>query len=391
MDRLSPQRRLLVAAGTILVLGLLIVRGPQLVQPEVLGLEDFIRYWAAGRLLAQGENPYSPALILQQEKQAGWPIERAVLMWNPPWTLPFVVPFGLLPFPLSRLLALLFQLGLLLACADWLWHYYGGPESHRWVAWLACLTFFPGLVMVRMGQVSLLLLLGVVGFLHFERRGCYGWAGITAALTIVKPHVVFLVGVAGLLWAVQQRRWAVLVGGVGAALGLGLAPLLFDPEVYAHYRYALAHDNPPTDHLTPTLGCWLRLVAGPSRFWLQCVPAAVATAWLPFYWYGRRQRWDWAAEMPVLLFTSCLTTFYGAWALDQVVLLVPVLQGAVWLFRQPQPAVVGPAIVSYLALNGLAIALNVRRVQDHLYFWLAPSLAVWSGILRARCGGSRSL
>jgi hypothetical protein len=269
-----------------------------------------------------------------------------------------------------------------MASGDWLWRYYGGPAARRWVAWCIVLTFFPGLVLVRMGQLSLLLLLGVIGFLSAERRGWDVLAGTAAALTLVKPHVVFLVGLAGLLWAVQQRRWAVLVGGVGAALVLGLVPLAFDPQVYAHYRHALAHHQPPTDHLTPTLGSWLRLVTAPGQFWVQCVPAAVATAWLPFYWHRRRQRWCWAEQMPVLLLVSCLTTFYGAWALDQVVLLVPVVQAAVWLQQRPRPGWGAVVTAAYLGLNALALAMNVARVQDHLYYWLAPGLALLYGVVR---------
>ncbi len=58
-----------------------------LTDTRILPPDDFVEYWAAGRLNAQGQNPYDPGLLMPLEVAAGRPLEQAILMWNPPWTL----------------------------------------------------------------------------------------------------------------------------------------------------------------------------------------------------------------------------------------------------------------------------------------------------------------
>src|SRR6266849_8316508 len=59
--------------------------------------DDFIQYWAAGRLNALGANPYSPDEAFSLEKEVGlsdeWQrasgrrLDQGIIMWNPPLTL----------------------------------------------------------------------------------------------------------------------------------------------------------------------------------------------------------------------------------------------------------------------------------------------------------------
>ncbi len=87
----------LLGAGCLVVVGLLVVlfaQAPQLLAR--LQMYDFLEYWAAGRLLAFGDNPYDGDRMHALEHAAGR-TEDGILMWNPPRTLPLVLPFGLLP------------------------------------------------------------------------------------------------------------------------------------------------------------------------------------------------------------------------------------------------------------------------------------------------------
>src|SRR5262245_49181836 len=60
-----------------------------------LPLHDFVEYWAAGRLLLGGQNPYDADLVHELERQVGR-TDEGILMWNPPWSLPLVLPLGLM-------------------------------------------------------------------------------------------------------------------------------------------------------------------------------------------------------------------------------------------------------------------------------------------------------
>ena len=73
-------------------------------------VDDFVQYWSAGRLQLQGRNPYSPELLLQVQRAAGRTGDRPLMMWNPPWTLFFVMPFAAVSHPVARLLWLLLAL-----------------------------------------------------------------------------------------------------------------------------------------------------------------------------------------------------------------------------------------------------------------------------------------
>src|SRR6266851_3029337 len=182
----SPFRLILVGAGVLLAAVLLVQQMSRLLADRsIMPPDDFVEYWAAGRLNAQGENPYDGAELLPLEKEAGretFPVdssghEVAVMMWNPPWTLPVVMPIGLLDARVGQLLWLLLNLGVIVFCADWAWRYYQGPATYRWLAWALALTFIPTFMVLRAGQIGPLILLGIVGFLHFERKERYFLAG----------------------------------------------------------------------------------------------------------------------------------------------------------------------------------------------------------------------
>ncbi len=348
-----------------------------------LPLFDFVEYWAAGRLNARGEDPYDPDRVHELERQAGRTAE-GVLMWNPPWTLSAAMPFGLFPpeqVHAAHLLWLLLQLAALLSSADVLWRHYGGDPARRWLAWLVAFTFLPTLLALTAGQISPLLLLGAVLFLRAARGGRFALAGAAAALLAIKPHLVYLFWPAVLLWAAERRRWALLAGGALAGLAATAVPLLCNPDVLGQYLHTFT-SRPPEQYPSPTLGTLLRLRAGEDgglvldkeRFWLQFVPLLPGLLWFAWYWLRHRREWDWDERLPMLLLVSALTSPYGAWPFDLVVLLVPVLRVAARLDREgPRPAWKA-ARAYHLAVNGLALAL-VALTLDYIWFiWMTPAL-----------------
>ncbi len=347
-----------------------------------LGLADYIAYWSAGHQNAHGENPYSPEALLALQRGLGWPDDFPNMMYYPPWTLPLVMPFGVLPYAASRLAWLVLHLGLVLLAADRIWCYYGGAERYRIVAWALALCFVPTLIVLRMGQIGPLLLIGVVGFLECERRGWDWLAGAALVLPAVKPQLVYLFGLAVLLWAVDRRRWRMLLGGVLTALAaLGIAAA-FNPHVLMQYRYALA--NPPSANVTPTVGALLRLAFGAEHTWLQFLPTVAGTIWFPFHWLRHRRTWSWGEQAPMLLFASFLTTAYGAWVFDLVVLLLPLLQAAVWVVADAKRRAAALAAASFLVIDGVALAMNLLGVTYPAFIWMAPALFAVYLVLKAR-------
>jgi hypothetical protein len=361
--------------------------------PTVWPPDDFVEYYAAGRLNAAGLNPYDPDRLLPLERAAGRDTDEAVMMWNPPWTLTVAMPFGLLPARASQLLWLALHLGIVLFCADWAWHHYGGPRQCRWVAWALAFTFLPTYFVLQSGQIGPLVLLGAVGFLAF-REGRWSWlAGAACVLLAIKPHLVYLFWPALFLWSIERRRWAVLVGAAVAGALATAVPLACNPQVLHQFADALAH-RPPEQWVSLTIGALLRYAFGPEKFWLQFVPTGLGLAWFVPYWLRHRKAWDWSQQLPLLLLVSFLTASYGAWPFDLVILLLPVAQAAVWAFRHRATPLGRVALAGYLALNAVALAMCLVHVLSFWFIWMAPALLVGYLLLRRlqqRDGGGAAL
>jgi len=338
----------------------------------VLPTDDFVEYWAASRLNMTGSNPYAPDELRVLETEAGWPEdEPVVMMWNPPWTLTLIMPLGLLSYRIGRVIWLALHFVLILLCADWAWCFYGGPARHRWLAWIIAYTFSPTLFVLTMGQIGTLILVGVVGFLHFDKRRQWWLAGASAVLIAIKPHLFYLFWIALLLWALDQRRWSALLGGALAGLAATAIPLAFNAAVISQYLHTALND-PPFYWATPTLGAVLRLLFGVDKYWLQFAPTMVGLLWFLAYWQRHKRQWDWAEQMPLLLLVSVLTTSYG-WEYDQVIVLPAVMQMAVWIYENKQRPTAGLAVGTHLAITSIAIAINLVVGSNFWYMWLAPA------------------
>jgi hypothetical protein len=369
----SPTRRAgLLGLGLLAALALLLVQQSQPGQGLTsLPLYDFVEYWSAGRLLLEGDNPYDVTRIEQIQRQVGH-TDEPIMMWNPPWAMPLVVPLGLFSIRTAHLLWLLGHLLLLVGCADVLWRHYGGSRDSRIVGWLLALGFLPCVMALVAGQISPLLLVGATGFLVSVRTRRDFLAGAAIVLLALKPHLASLFWLALLFWVVQQRRWWIAAGAVVTGLTLTAVALAFDPAILGQYWHT-ATTTPPAQYRSPTLGTFLRMAVGDGAFRLQFVSLVPGLIWFVPHLLRHRRNWDWDAQLPLLLLVSFLTAPYGAWPFDLVVLLVPVLRLAVQIVRNgPRRLAVG----IYVAINTLAgLQLAHGGGAEYLwFFWLTPAL-----------------
>jgi hypothetical protein len=358
---------------TLMILGLLIVRLAR--TGSLPHATDFAMYWATARLNALGENPYDAERVLSLEREVDPNQTTVVLMYSPPWSLALLMPLGLLDSQVSRVLWLLVQFIAVLLSAVWLWRIYCGPVRYWWLPPILGFTFLPTLLLLRTGQLGALVLLGIVGFLHLEKRGRDTLAGAMLALTLLKPHLVYLLLLTVLLWIVRERRWHCLLGCCltgFAATGLSLAA---NPLVFHQYYHAVTN-HPPSDWVTPTIGTALRLLFGIDRRWLQWVPLIPGVLWLVWYWRKNRSEWVWARHAPLLLIVSLLTTCYG-WSHDFVLGLLPILQVAVWVSRGSARMMASCAIALFFAIDAILIALPLVGYRNDFWaIWLSPVLIV---------------
>ncbi len=180
-----------------------------------LPVYDWVLYWSAGQLSVQGQDPYARDNLypFQRHEARALEAEETILFYNPPWSLPLLMLFGLLRnFTLFRIAWGAMLLAAIVFSSDRLWCWYGGlardqsspcetggsaaggmstpysilrtPYSaacgrkerqallspHRSLAWVLPFTFLPVLHVIQSGQIGPLVLLGMVGFLYCVRR-----------------------------------------------------------------------------------------------------------------------------------------------------------------------------------------------------------------------------
>jgi hypothetical protein len=321
---------------------------------------DFIQYWAAGRLLLAHADPYDPNALFSLQQAAGWTGNQPAVMFNPPWTLSLFLLPALLPAGAATGFWLLLQIPVVTGCAAVLWRLYGGER--REIGWAVLLGFlFPPVAWtVMFGQASGFLLLGLVLFLLAVRAGAWTLAGMALSLTAVKPHIVLLVWLAVALWALREGRWQVLVGGLTGLLLLSVLPFLLEPGVFAAWIRAFA-TRPPNRYVSDTLGMALRLLFGRQHVWVQFVPLAGGAAWVVAHWWSRRTRWSWSRELPLAALVSAALAPYG-WFFDLVVAVPALLELTVRARALPERRGRTGLLAGYLVFCAIFTGL-------HFAFW----------------------
>ena len=335
---------------------------------------DFVEYWAAARVLLASGNPYSPAAILTAETPAGFAGKRPLLMWNPPWTLPFLLPFGAFSYAQASAAWLLLNLVIVFACADFLWRQYGGDTRRRWLGWLLAASFFPLLTALGLGQIGPLILLGLTLFRR-DQTSRPRLAGAATVLIAVKPQLLYLFWMVLLLDCVRRGRWRLLAGAGGGLALASLLPLWLNPHLWRNYL-DLAGSGEVLRNPSPNFGTLLRMQLG-NHAWLQYVPLLVGIAWVVPFWRARRTVWNWSGHLPIVLLVSLVTTAYG-WLFDQIVLLPAVMQVAVPLVRRRRLLL--QALSAYLGTSALMMLFVIMRKTGTAYTWTAPAwlaLYIW--------------
>jgi hypothetical protein len=370
------RRQFILYLALILVFTGIVVLLPVLAGRLKVPRDDFIAYWASGRLIATGQNPYDPIQLFRLEKATGWAGTAPLMVWYPPWALPLMAPLGWLPYAAGRLSWLLVSLVVLLGSAIWLWRIYDGPRGLSWLALAAAGSFAPAMFALAEGQVIPLVLLGMVGFLHFQKHRKWIPAGLCVAVTAIKPQLLALFWLALLLWSIRQRRPQVILAALSVLAVSTLLVLLPNPALLHQYVVTVL-EYPPDGWNTATFGALLRSIFGYERTWLQYAALTLGVGWLLAYCRKHREDWDWTRQLPPILF-ACVITATFAWMHDETILLVAVVQAFVLLSRVKTGRGVWAMAGLYLSLNIVALALIGRwRFEQTLYIWLSWALLLW--------------
>jgi len=344
-----------------------------LADAEVPYMNDFVAYWAVGRLLLDGGNPYGVEAILELQRSVGSLFIDPGVVRNPPWTLPLLVPFATLDFVSGWYAWTVSQIILVGGCAAVLWRLFGG-RGRPAVAIGLTFAFPPALFVALGGQIAGILLLGLTGFTWAIMRRKDFLAGLFLALLTLKPHLLLPFGLAVVLWTVRERRYGPLIGAAaGVAAGSVLA-LLLQPEVFTQYL-AFARLQVPDEDLVSTPGAALRLLVGFDRFWVQWFPSLIGIGWVTAHYARRAGSWDWRQEMPLLVSVSWIVAPYG-WVYDMALLVPAILDGAVRIEAANDPRLARRAVVVFVLAGLLIWAQHLAFGSGVVHAWVGPAVLV---------------
>ena len=332
---------------------------------------DFVSYWATGHQLARHGNPYDRGAIMQIEHAAGLDARAILIMRNPPWALPLVLPLAFVGLRVAGILWTLLLLASLLLSVRLVHQMHGFPASR--IHWLG-FAFSPGLICLTMGQTSLFALLGLVVFLRYHASRPFA-AGAVLWLCALKPHLFLPFMVALAAWMVMTRSYKLLAGAVAAlALTSAIATLL-DPRAWHDY-VELIRSPAVENEFIPCLPDALRHWLMPQSALLQYLPAALGCAWALVYYWRRRADWNWLTHGSPLMLVSLLLAPY-CWLYDQCLAMPALLHGA-YSSRSRHLAAV-------LALLMLAadIEIGLVKVTSPLWLWTAPAWLGWYLLARS--------
>jgi len=353
-------------------------------KPEYLPSDDFVQFWAGGKLDLQGENPFDPQKVEQLQIATGGQSSGAYtisIVLNPPWAISLVMPFGLLDYPSSRLAWLIFSTLLLVISSQILWRIYSGNPNQRWLALVVAFIFAPTISVLEVGQIAPLILVGLTGFLYFSSTRRNDWlAGAFIALTSIKPQVAFIFWIALLFWVIQQRRWLIFISTAITIIVLTLIALVFNHHIIEQYIVMLQTYR-ISEWANPTIGAYLRFFwFGTDKFWLQILPSLLGGLWFLYYWHIHNKSWNWVYELPLLLLVSQIISPY-TWTYDQVILIPAIIQASIWIESDWKRWSTLILSIVFLGLNVLDLILHMR-LSDFWFIWLAPALLILFLIVR---------
>ncbi len=355
---------LVLAAAGVLVVGCLAPTAFDFVPRTV---PDFGVYWGAAAANTRGDNPYTAESAVAVQTAID-PNCRPVRANSGPWTLAVLTPLSAFPYEPARLAWFLLEAAVLVWCGAKLWAIYGGDPAEADTGWLLAVSGYAGLQSLTLGQLSPLVLLACVGFVVAERAGRGVVAGLCLSLLLVKPQNQLVVLAVGAVWLCDNRRWTVLAGSVGGAVGLSLVAAAGNPATFSQYAEALG-GRPPVDWMPPLPATLLRLAFGWERYWLTFLPLLPGLAWGLWDYWRHCRTWVWAERLPLLLLVSYLASPYG-WAYDQLVFLFPLVQ---WTARTGRTTA---ALGLNLLLTAYYFAMLNLRVPEFHWVWAAPAALV---------------
>jgi Glycosyltransferase family 87 len=344
-------------------------------------VQDFGAYWAAAHLVRQ--DPYSLQVVGKFEEASGISaVGPTLVMRNPPWAIPFILPLGFFKYRVAFALWLVFSVVVVTGCTRAIWMRLEKSDSLAPV--LLPIIFGPTVVLLMLGQWTVLVLLGITTFLIMVDRRRDWMAGSSLLLVMGKPHVVLLFLIVVILWTIQSKRWAILVSAVISLAASSMVVLALNAHIFGQFLFRTQQVVDETvPH--PNLGGILYIIT--HRHFMAIIPQIASVVWLGFYWVRRREMWDWASDGMLVLLCSVAFSYYS-YPYDEILVLPALVVAFVKGNRK--------IFVFCFAFVNIGYALYVFQVAGRfgfssLFLWWTSSAWLITFLIAGRSRSHRGL
>ena len=343
-----------------------------------VGSKDVLQYRSAAQLFLRGLNPYDKTLLadLQQKTWNGEPIHIPIIFYTPPMLLSLVFPMGLLSFKLTVYLWLSIMFALSLESCVLCYNLFESirKESRTVKFGLAFffLTFFPFYTSFYFGQLSPLLLFGLVLSLVCFDRGNRGVAnnflgGICLSVTFLKPHLLYLFYIYIFIISIREKEWKTLLGMISGIALLLVFPVLYNPKILTYFFHSTT--SPPVYWKSPTLGSFFQGLFQKHSVILRFIPTIIAGSLMTLFIFLSKRNLSKTTAIYYLLPLSLVTTPY-CWVYDQM-LIAPAI---FFIFSRFQKTIYKwnsrQLLVGFLLILANIIGVLIPgKLGQHVYVW----------------------
>jgi hypothetical protein len=253
-----------------------------------------------------------------------------------------------------------------------IWLMQGRPESRYHLIGI----FFPPVLRCLMaGQLGIFFLLEVAVFLYLHKARPF-WAGAALVFCSLKPHLFLPCFLVLLFSAIVQREFRIVAGFFAAlAVSCGLTMTL-DRQIWPQYRQMM-HASGIMNEFLPTLGVWVRFLVGKNAKWIEFIPEALGCLWAVWYYWTRRDRWDWLDQGLLVLVVSVACSPYS-WYTDHALLLPAIVVG----LSESEKSIRSLALFALIAGIGLYAMMADIQLTSGFFVWTAPAWLLWYAYAR---------
>lgn len=354
----------------------------------LLLMYDYYYYCAAGKVALAGGNVYDMDQYRAALASIGWPdYENPQGLTHTPLNMPLYMLMALLPLKISMACWFALNIAGLVFAAYLCRQIFDLKQVPTGFLVFALFTYPPTIKMLTFGNVSLILLLSLLGFMVLYRKEQYFWAGFVLALNVVKPHHLLLLYTLLGIQMIQQRRFTFIAGIVASPLLLAVISYLCYPDGFFYYSHAVGHIvNEGTIIKGASLTQWLTRLFPHAhiQFLLlgSALPAVGILALFRKISFEEDGLWVTALSIAVSPYI---------WSHDFVLLFPAFLLFAVDLFRKiPHRAhllllplsIAGIVLTSFSTLEPWAVMIPVLILSGTAYVRYSGLMRYWSSLRR---------